>query len=55
MISFFEERNLIDTDHSYIFVSEQARQLGKQLTYSAAYDKLKRYRKKLVLTLISMI
>lgn len=38
----FEERNLIDTDHSYIFVSEQARQLGKQLTYSAAYDKLKK-------------
>lgn len=34
-----EERNLIDTDHSYIFVSEQKRQLGKQLTYRAAYDK----------------
>lgn len=32
-----EERNLIDTDHSYIFVSEQKRQLGKQLTYRAAY------------------
>ena len=41
----FEERNLIDTDHSYIFVSEQARQLGKQLTYSAAYDKLKKVQK----------
>ena len=38
----FEERNLIDTDHGYIFVSEQKRQLGKQLTYSAAYDKLKK-------------
>lgn len=34
----FEERNLIDTDNSYIFVSEQERQLGKQLTYSAVYD-----------------
>ncbi len=38
----FEERNLIDTDHSYIFVSEQKRQLGKQFTYRAAYDKLKK-------------
>jgi len=38
----FEERNLIDTDNSYIFVSEQKRYLGKQLTYSAAYDKLKK-------------
>ena len=37
-----EDRNLIDTDHSYIFVSEQKRQLGKQLTYRAAYDKLKK-------------
>lgn len=37
----FEERNLIDTDNSYIFVSEQKKQLGKQLTYRAAYDKLK--------------
>lgn len=38
----FEERNLIETDHSYLFVSEQKRQIGKQLTYSAAYDKLKK-------------
>ena len=38
----FQERILIDTDHSYIFVSEQKRQLGKQLTYRAAYDKLKK-------------
>lgn len=37
-----EERNLIDTDHEYIFVSEQKRQIGKQLTYRAAYDKLKK-------------
>lgn len=36
------ERSRINTDHSYIFVSEQARQIGKQLTYSAAYDKLKK-------------
>ena len=40
-----EERNLIDTEHGYIFVSEQKRQLGKQLTYSAAYDKLKKVQK----------
>lgn len=38
----FEERSIIDTEHSYIFVSEQIRQLGKQLTYRAAYDKLKK-------------
>lgn len=38
----FEERNQIDTDNSYIFVSEQKKQLGKQLTYSAVYDKLKK-------------
>lgn len=42
-----EERNLIDTDHSYIFVSEQKRQLGKQLTYHAAYDKLKKVQKEI--------
>ena len=38
----FEERNMIDTENSYIFVSEQERQKGKQLTYRAAYDKLKK-------------
>ncbi len=38
----FEERNLIETENSYIFVSEQPKQFGKQLTYSAAYDKLKK-------------
>lgn len=37
----FEERNLIETDHNYIFVSEQPQWYGKQLTYRAAYDKLK--------------
>ena len=38
----FEERNLIDTEHSYIFVSEQKQNLGKKLTYNAVYDKLKK-------------
>lgn len=37
-----EERSQIETDHSYIFVSEQKKQLGKQLTYAAAYDKLRK-------------
>lgn len=37
-----EERSYIDTDHSFVFVSEQPRQLGKQLTYMALYDKLKK-------------
>lgn len=37
-----EERSQFETDHSYIFVSEQKKQLGKQLTYAAAYDKLKK-------------
>lgn len=36
------ERSQIDTEHGYIFVSEQKKQLGKQLTYSAAYNKLKK-------------
>ena len=42
-----EERSLIDTEHGYIFVSEQKKQLGKQLTYSAAYDKLKKVQKEI--------
>ena len=37
-----EERSQIETAHSYIFVSEQKKQLGKPLTYAAAYDKLKK-------------
>lgn len=37
-----EERSKIETENSYLFVSEQKKQLGKQLTYSAAYDKLKK-------------
>ena len=36
------ERSRIETEHSYIFVSEQKKQPGKQLTYAAAYDKLKK-------------
>ena len=36
------ERSLIDTDSDYLFVSEQKQHLGKKLTYSAAYDKLKK-------------
>lgn len=36
------ERSSIEADNSYIFVSEQKRQLGKRLTYSAAYDKLQK-------------
>lgn len=43
----FEERNMIATDNSYIFVSEQKKQLGKQLTYCAAYDKLKKIQEKI--------
>lgn len=43
----FEERNLIETDHSYIFVSEQPQWYGKQLTYRAAYDKLKDVQEKI--------
>lgn len=43
----FEERNLIETVHSYIFVSGQKRQLGKKLTYSAAYDKLRKVQKEI--------
>lgn len=33
-----EERNLIDTDHSYIFVSEQKRQLGKDKCVAGLCD-----------------
>ncbi|MDS0528546.1 tyrosine-type recombinase/integrase [Clostridium sp. SHJSY1] len=33
-----EERNNIDTDHSYIFVSQQKQNLGKPLTYRAIYE-----------------
>ena len=40
------ERSQIETEHSYIFVSEQKRQVGKQLTYAAAYDKMKKVQAK---------
>lgn len=43
----FEERNLIETDHSYIFVSKQPQWYGKQLTYRAAYDKLRDVQEKI--------
>ncbi|WPC40943.1 tyrosine-type recombinase/integrase [Clostridium sp. JS66] len=33
-----EERNNIDTKHSYIFVSQQNQNLGKPLTYRAIYE-----------------
>jgi len=33
-----EERNNIDTEHSYIFVSQQKQNLGKPLTYRAIYE-----------------
>jgi integrase/recombinase XerD len=33
-----EERNYIDTEHSYIFVSKQPQQLGKHLTYRGVYE-----------------
>lgn len=32
------ERNNIDTEHSYIFVSQQKQYLGKHLTYRAIYE-----------------
>ena len=39
------ERTFASDDNGYIFVDEDNRFLGKQLTYSAAYDKLKSIRK----------
>lgn len=38
----FEERNLIETEHSYVFISGHLGYEGKPLTYRAAYDKLKK-------------
>jgi site-specific recombinase XerD len=37
-----EERNRIDTDHRYVFISEKQGEFGKQLTYREAYNNLKR-------------
>lgn len=33
-----EERNYIDTEHSYIFISQQPQHLGKHLTYGGIYE-----------------
>lgn len=41
----FEERNLTETEHSYIFISGHPGYEGKPLTYHAAYDKLKKIQK----------
>lgn len=41
-----EERNNIDTEHSYIFVSQQKQNLGKPLTYRAIYEVLNTVKKK---------
>ena len=41
-----EERMNIDTEHSYIFVSQQKRFLGKPLTYQAFYDVFDRVKEK---------
>lgn len=41
-----EERNNIDTEHSYIFVSQQKRNLGKPLTYRAIYEVFNTAKKK---------
>ncbi|MDU5108440.1 site-specific integrase, partial [Clostridium sp.] len=41
-----EERNNIDTEHSYIFVSQQNQNLGKPLTYRAIYEVFNTVKKK---------
>ncbi|WP_099192346.1 tyrosine-type recombinase/integrase [Tepidibacter mesophilus] len=41
-----EERNYIDTEHSYIFVSQQKQNLGKPLTYRAIYEVFNTVKKK---------
>lgn len=41
-----EERNNIDTEHSYIFVSQQKQNLGKPLTYRAIYEVFNTVKKK---------
>lgn len=38
----FGERSRTETEHSYVFISEHPGHKGKQLTYRAAYDKLKK-------------
>ncbi|WP_152549592.1 tyrosine-type recombinase/integrase [Clostridium botulinum] len=41
-----EERNNIDTEHSYIFISQQKQNLGKPLTYRAIYEVFNTVKKK---------
>ena len=41
-----EERNRIETEHSYIFVSLQKQNLGKHLTYGGIYEVFDRVKKK---------
>ena len=41
-----EQRNNIDTEHSYIFVSQQKQNLGKPLTYRAIYEVFNTIKKK---------
>jgi len=41
-----EERNSIDTEHSYIFISQQKQNLGKPLTYRGIYEVFKTVKKK---------
>ena len=41
-----EERSLIETDHSFIFVSQQRRHLGKPLTYRGIYEVFNTVKKK---------
>lgn len=45
-----EERNNIDTEHSYIFVSQQKQNLGKPLTYRAIYEVFNTVKKKTGIT-----
>lgn len=41
-----KERNNIDTEHSYIFISQQKQNLGKPLTYRGIYEVFKTVKKK---------
>lgn len=41
-----EERNYIDTEHSYIFISQQPQHLGKHLTYGGIYEVFNNIKKK---------
>lgn len=41
-----EERSKFDTEHGYLFISQQKRYLGKPLTYHSFYDVFKRTKRK---------